>query len=648
MAQLRLTKKGLFVLVFILSFVFFSIGFGIWQLAGPKTFQPTDSSAGSTGTVTGCTCSNYTNTPGKTCDGTYQEVTCDGKNTCGYVVCGGYQRLQCCNGRWVVEKPPAGVNIPKWRDDVCAGFGGYNNCTGTTAQKCYCKSYVGCGVDCVFPAGTQAKVDAKAKGTCSQYIAMCNRDTAGRTTISIEKFTPSHKCWGQEDVCKNPVGGEECVTTNTCEGGGLGAPANNAEYKVGDVVRITGYAYDKDGIDKTKIVIKVNGKVVGNATAKDFSCPVGSTDAKCVKAKGSPVVTWSYNYTIPKTGNYTLSATWYDTKGVTGASCQGSRSITTTAVNVCEGGAITQPAGQTTQYEVGQIVQLAGYAYDKNGINKNVIQVWVNGTKVGLATATDHACPTGSTDDACVAANGSPVVDWTYNYTITAKGTLTIEVKWWDTTGLTGNSCKDDRTITATISGQPFWTITKSGGAVCIDETSGSQKSRLDYTITVKNVGDLGGQLDTLVDVLDSKVETSYIQASTIDPDASVSGHTITWDLGGSSGYVSPQESLTFKYSVIIPESAFGRYTNTATLTPESGSSINATENVDTVCSETPPEEIPNTGLFDSIVAKVMLGVILIGVSAYYLYTDKEILKFNGRVKRSAKEEFERRVVAGK
>lgn len=643
MAQLRLTKKGLVILIFILSFVFFSIGFGLWQLTGTKTFQPTDSSAGATGVPAGCNC-NYNelqNVGG--CEGGLQNVKCPGDNVaCGNKVCSGYGRYQCCDGKWVIETTANGGEY------ACKFHGGYGNCQGPTAQKCYCQSYGGCGVNCVFPAGTQKKVDAKAAGTCSQYIAMCNRDTAGRTTISIEKFGPSHKCWGQENICKNPVGGEECA--NVCDGGAVSAPANNTEYKVGDVVKIKGYAFDKNGINKSTIVVKVDGAKVGNATATNHACPAGSTDPKCVAAKGAPVIDWTYSYTVTKAGNHTITVAWSDTLGKTGTKCTGTRTIVASTVvqNRCEGGEVTKPT-ILDGYEVGNVVQIAGYAFDKDGINPNTVQVYINDVKVGLATVTNHSCPTGSTDPICVDANGSPAVDWKYSYTITKTGTIKIMVKWFDKTGLTGVNCNGTRTITSSLQGTPAWTITKTGAAVCIDETVGSQKSRIDYTIVIKNVGDLGGQLEDLVDKLDSKVETSYIQTSTIDPDGTVSGgDTITWNLSGTDGYFTPQHSKTYKYSIVVPQAAFGQYTNTATATPESGSAVVATEQVYTACDGTePPPETPETGLFDSVVAKVILGAFLVLASATYLYSDKASVVIK-RGKKSVKERFEEKIVAGK
>lgn len=518
MAQLRLTSKGLLLLILILSFVAFGLGFGVWQLAGPKTFNPTASDAAGDNGGQGC----YSLPPlpcdcALGCDG--NKMTCSDNNKDGKCGNGGtdpcddFTIEQCCDG----------TSIRNYKNNACTKNGGKcpsessPECKGSLNQQCSCRLYDGCGVDCSFPAWVDKAVQDEAnQNSCSKKMAYCIRDAIGNTTIKIED---GGACWDKRNICKNPAAESPCdvPVTNVCDGGSLTTPTNSADYKVGDVVQVKGYAFDTDGIDKTKVVVKVDGAVVGNA---------------------------------------------------------------------------------------------------------NVV---------------DHACASVSADSICTAAAGKPAVDFTYNYTVTTAGVHTFDVTWVDTKGLGGASCQGNRNITANIQGNPSWEISKTGSSICIDETAGAQKARVDYTIVVKNVGSLAGQLSGLLDTLDSKVQDSFVQMGTVTPDGLLSGGKLSWDVSGAMGQFGVNEQKTFKYSLEVPQSAFGTYTNTVKATPDSGDAFQAIEVTVASCNA------PETGIFDSAISKVVLGIILIGVSAAYLYSDSFSINFLGKGK-DKKKEFENRV----
>jgi hypothetical protein len=173
---------------------------------------------------------------------------------------------------------------------------------------------------------------------------------------------------------------------------------------------------------------------------------------------------------------------------------------------------------------------------------------------------------------------------------------------------------------------------------------------KVDYTIVVTNTGDGEGEVDKIVDTLDSKVLASYLQTATIIPSATVSGNVITWDLSGTAGTFAAGESKTYKYSLEIPNTAFGTYTNTVVVTPVEGDTLQDTEVVIADCNP----ETPETGIFDSWLARVGFGFLLISSAMAYLsYMDgfnEKVAGFvfgfstEGKIA-SSRRRFERKVV---
>lgn len=566
---------------------------------------------------------------------------------CGNVVCPETYRVMCCDGTYQFYGE---TQAAKTAAEACASHGGYENCVVNTGG-CTCASYTdndGCGRACTFTNRTQIEADLlqmSKDNNCKEYIAVCVATPNGTggwdTVVHYQEYNTSHKCYGKvapPTGCNNPLGKATCEEpppVNTCEAGGILLPAASTTYQVGDTITIKGWAADTNGINRSNVVVKVNGVTVGNATTQTACSPDNADSTICTQqgAAKNPII-WTYNYTATTSGTKSFSVTWEDTLGVTGANCQASRSVTVGDVpptNVCETGGMITPTA-LAEYEVGDVIHIKGWAADSDGINTAKVAVSVNGTSIGNATVQTACAPDNADATICAqqGASKNPVI-WTKDYTVSSAGAKVISVTWEDTLGATGPSCQVSRTVTAELSGNPAWTIDKVGTGVCIDNTPGQQQARLDYTITITNVGDLAGQLVTLVDTLDSKVETSYIQASTIEPDATVNGRVITWNLAGALGLFNPNQTKEFTYSLLIPEADLGQYSNTAVATPETGEPFSATEVVMAACDYTPPEvpdedETPDTGLFDSIAARVALGLILVGASIMYLSANSRVI----------------------
>jgi hypothetical protein len=234
----------------------------------------------------------------------------------------------------------------------------------------------------------------------------------------------------------------------------------------------------------------------------------------------------------------------------------------------------------------------------------------------------------------------------------------TVAVTWTDTKGKGGSDCQASRTVTTepTVDTNPDWEVVKAGAGICLNDNTDDSSFKVDYVITVTNTGDGEGEIDKVVDTLDSKVLADYVLTETFDPSATLSGSTIIWDLSGADGTFAAGQSKTYKYSIEVPNGAFGTYTNTVVVTPVEGDEISDTEVVVADCDA--PPETPETGIFDSWLARVGFGFLLISAGLVYLnYMDgfngelaTSIGKFasnfgyEGRVANSRKR-FERKVV---
>lgn len=165
----------------------------------------------------------------------------------------------------------------------------------------------------------------------------------------------------------------------------------------------------------------------------------------------------------------------------------------------------------------------------------------------------------------------------------------------------------------------PNWEIEKQGTPSC--STTGDPYADVEYTVVVTNTGTTMGTLETVVDTLDPAVQPDWIVAGSIIPQGTVGGNMITWTVNQP---VAVGASMTFRYTLRVPRSAFGTIANTVTATPVEGDPVTTTENVVVSCTT------PQTGLFDSTRSKVIAGVIMMLVSGAYLAFDRfDIISVN-------------------
>ena len=152
----------------------------------------------------------------------------------------------------------------------------------------------------------------------------------------------------------------------------------------------------------------------------------------------------------------------------------------------------------------------------------------------------------------------------------------------------------------------PDWTIEKNVEGEYIVE-NGKDYATVDYTVIITNVGDGDGNIDKIVDELDDKVLEDYIQE--ISNDGVYSSGTITWDLEGTDEVFDPNENLELTYSFQIPESAYGNYRNIVTAYPTEGDNFSDDAMITLVADEEEPvTAIPQTGILDTIIGRILLG----------------------------------------
>ncbi len=176
---------------------------------------------------------------------------------------------------------------------------------------------------------------------------------------------------------------------------------------------------------------------------------------------------------------------------------------------------------------------------------------------------------------------------------------------------------------------EPVWDISKSVVESCLDEGTEDPVAQLTYTITVRNTGDGDGTIEKITDDLDSKVLASFVQTGITSPGTYSNGN-IVWDYTGTPLNIAAGSTKTYTYTMLVDKDSFGVYGNTVTLDPSVGENITATASIDADCEilipedpeepeepvvpgePTPEETIPETGIFDSTVGRVSVGLILV------------------------------------
>lgn len=295
-----------------------------------------------------------------------------------------------------------------------------------------------------------------------------------------------------------------------------------------------------------------------------------------------------------------------------------------TPANVCDGGSwVTRPTGNIA-YE--NNITFSAKAKDTDGIDKASISVKKGNDNIPV-------CTTGQTVGCITLAEAT--TETTISGTLStansrlAPGTYTLSMSWKDKKGAASAACA--LTTTFTVLPQqtnPNWSITKGVVEQCIDAGTTNPKSELTYTITVRNTGDGAGTISKIEDVMDSKVQDSFVQTSSITAPGTYAAKKITWTFSPALS-VAAGATKTYTYKVVIDKDNFDTYANTVTLTPVGSAAVVATANITADCEigeepeqpEQPgePGEVPQTGIFDTTISRIIAGFALVffGVLIY-------------------------------
>ncbi len=267
------------------------------------------------------------------------------------------------------------------------------------------------------------------------------------------------------------------------------------------------------------------------------------------------------------------------------------RYCNTNVTNTCDSGEwLTKPTGS---YKYCDPITYTAKAKDKDGIDKTSVVAKLNNANRTATTFTNETTTSVDfSEPLSTATNCLPT------------GTYTLDLKWKDKKGAGSTNCALTTTFSILAEEQnPDWTITKAGAEKCLE----SGDAQVIYTIKVKNIGTGVGSIDKIIDTLDSKVLASYITGAISSGGLFGSG-SITWELEGADETFAADQEKNYTYTLVIPKTAFGTYTNTATAYPTTGENFSDSTEIKVDCIQ----DIPQTGIFDSTVVKIAAGIILL------------------------------------
>ncbi len=214
-------------------------------------------------------------------------------------------------------------------------------------------------------------------------------------------------------------------------------------------------------------------------------------------------------------------------------------------------------------------------------------------------------------------------------------------------------SCQQSLTADSDAPEEPAFSIIKTSSPVCLENGG----VRIDYTVTVTNIGPVTGIIDQVTDELDERFVNAGIAPADIEPNyGSYSNGVITWIGSEEEREFNSGESRDYTYSITIPVNnllafIFTGVDNAATVQYDTDTTEN---NTDTFELNTPIEcdvpsiivPIPETGLFDDNGRYILIALILItgGLIVYRLrLTEEYTLNFIEKIRGSKfKETFEK------
>lgn len=174
-------------------------------------------------------------------------------------------------------------------------------------------------------------------------------------------------------------------------------------------------------------------------------------------------------------------------------------------------------------------------------------------------------------------------------------------------------SCQSS--VTVASSTEAVFQITKTAAEVCTD----ANDARIDYTVTVTNVGAVSGVIDQITDTYDSVLTALGIVPFGLNPsDVSVSNGVITWAGTETDRTFAPGQSRTYSYTFTLTEQqkeGITILTNTATVTYDTPSQNDLTSTVTLQeilnCEVTPVTSIQG----GSSTIYLFFGILLFGLA---------------------------------
>jgi len=141
------------------------------------------------------------------------------------------------------------------------------------------------------------------------------------------------------------------------------------------------------------------------------------------------------------------------------------------------------------------------------------------------------------------------------------------------------------------------------------------------YTIALVNAGGASGTVTRVVDTVDSNMQSAWFVPTSVSPTTGFAktNNVLTWTLTGDLAEFTAGEQVNFQYSFNIPASYKGNYTNhvTAYVSTLGVDNVSAT-NIAYVGGS-----VPNGGLFDTFISRVIAGSLLITFAGIAYYSDK-------------------------
>lgn len=236
------------------------------------------------------------------------------------------------------------------------------------------------------------------------------------------------------------------------------------------------------------------------------------------------------------------------------------------------------------------------------------------------------------------------------------EGELTLKAELKDSTGVLGSASTAVTFATQETGGTDEPTkeveasnfkVSKVADVECVERVA--PKNEAIFTVTVVNKSTVAQQVNSIKDKLPlgfvyktgtSKVDnvaitdTNYVEVTKVGDSSE-----IVWSKSG--GWVlSADQTLTVSFSTTVGEDALtGENMNEVIITPSQiptdPDTLRASYNVFVAqdCDDpgTTPENTPETGIFDSIIAKIILGITIIS-TGWYIYNrpngQKMMLKF--------------------